>query len=389
MRRDAQHGPGSGLSTRAVHAGEATPRGGAPVVSPIVQSSTFYTADEPGAEVRYTRYGNNPNQQVTADKLAAMEGAEAGIIVGSGMAATALSLLTFLSTGDHVVAASSLYGGTLQLLRRELPRLGIEATFVPQGGRWASAMRKRTRVLLVELPSNPTLRVMRLEPLSKIARERGVALVVDATFATPVNLRPLEHGADVVVHSATKYLGGHSDLVAGAVAGPASVIDEVRERMKSFGASLDPNAAWLLERGMKTLSLRVERQNRNALALAGWLESLPSVSRVLHPGLASHPDHEVASDMMDGFGGMLSLVVRGGDRRAGQVMNRFRLIRVAPSLGGVESLASMPRHTSHAGMDAAERKEAGIEPGFIRLSIGIEDEADLRADLEQALESSA
>lgn len=373
------------MSTRAVHAGEAPPEGGAPVVTPITQSSTFYTDDDPAAAVLYTRYGNNPNHEVLSGKVAAMEGTESAIVVGSGMAAAAMSLLSLLTTGDHVVASASLYGGTVRLLKYDLPRLGIDTTFV-EGGRWTSVMRKRTRVILVEVPSNPTLRVIDLAPLAKIARERGVVLMVDATFATPVNYRPIEHGADVVYHSATKYLGGHSDVVAGAVAGPASVVDEVRDRMKSFGASLDPHATWLLERGMKTLAVRVERQNATALALARWLEdSVEGLKRVIYPGLPSHPDHALASGVMDGFGGMLSVVVQGGDRRARKVMERFRLIRVAPSLGGVESLASMPRHTSHADTSAEERRALGIDPGFIRLSIGIEDEADLRADLEQAL----
>ena len=380
-------GPPPGPSTRAVHAGAAPPLPNAPVVTPLVHSATFYTEPEPTGEVRYTRYGTNPVHQVLGEKLAALEGAEAALVTGSGMAACALSLLSLLEAGQHVVAARALYGGTLVLLRDELPRLGITATFVESDG-WADAVRPETRVLLVEVPSNPTLRVPDLRPLGRLARERDLALVVDATFATPINLRPLEHGATLVYHSATKYLGGHSDVTAGVVAGSAERVEAVRRRMKSFGASLDPGAAWLLERGVKTLAVRVERQNRTALALARWLSGHPAVEHVLHPGLPDHPDHAVAAELMDGFGGMVSFVVRGGDDAALALLRRLELFRVAPSLGGVESLVSMPRFTSHAAVAREERHARGIADGFVRLSIGIEEEADLRADLERALGSA-
>jgi cystathionine gamma-synthase len=210
---------------------------------------------------------------------------------------------------------------------------------------------------------------------------------VDATFSTPVNFRALEHGATLVIHSGTKYLGGHSDLVAGVMAGSAALVAEARQRLKSFGPNLDPHAIWLLERGLKTLVLRVERQNRTALDLARWLEAHPCVERVYHPGLASHPDHRTARDLFDGYGGMLAFVVRGGDQAALRVMERLELIAVAPSLGGVESLASMPRYTSHVDMDDPSRRAAGIVDGFIRISVGVEDAVDLRADLDHALEA--
>jgi cystathionine beta-lyase/cystathionine gamma-synthase len=216
-----------------------------------------------------------------------------------------------------------------------------------------------------------------------------VPVVVDATFATPVNFRPMEHGVDVVVHSGTKYLGGHSDLVAGVVAGSAKLVATARERLKSFGPSLDPHAVWLLDRGLKTLALRVERQNRSALELARWLGTHPAVARVHYPGLEDHPDHDVAAALFGGYGGMLSFVVRGGDEAARTVLQRLRLVAVAPSLGGVESLVSMPRYTSHVNLSAEARHRAGIEDGFVRLSVGIEDEPDLRADLDQALSSGA
>lgn len=374
-----------GPSTLAVHAGAPPATPGAPVVAPLVASATFYSAADPADEVLYGRYANADSYRRLGEKLAALEGAEAGLVAGSGMAAISLALLTFAGAGDHIVAADSLYGGTLRLLTGELPRLGIETTFVDPAGDWAGALRPETRLLYMEVPVNPTLRVPDVRPVAALARQRGLPLVVDATFATPVNFRALEWGADVVVHSGTKYLGGHSDLVAGAVCGRRSVVETARERLQSFGPSLDPHAVWLLDRGLKTLAVRVERQNRTALALARWLGTHPAVAAVHHPGLEDHPDHAIAAELFDGFGGMLSFVVRGGDEAARAVMGRFRLIAVAPSLGGVESLASMPRYTSHASLTAEARRAAGIDDGFIRLSVGVEDEPDLRADLLEAL----
>jgi cystathionine beta-lyase/cystathionine gamma-synthase len=374
-----------GTSTLAVHAGAAPAVPGAPVVAPLVASATFHSAIEPDSEVLYGRYANTESHQRLGTKLAALEGAESALAVGSGMAAISLAILGLAGSGDHIVAADSLYGGTLALLTRELPRLGIETTFVSGAGGWADAMRANTRLLYMEIPVNPTLRVPDPRPVVRLARERGVPVVVDSTFATPVNFRPLEHGVDVIVHSGTKYLGGHSDLVAGVVAGSAKLVATARERLKSFGPSLDPHAVWLLDRGLKTLALRVERQNRSALELAHWLATHPAVARVHYPGLADHPDHETATALFAGYGGMLSFVVSGGDDAARAALQRLRLIAVAPSLGGVESLVSMPRYTSHADLSAEPRRRAGIEDGFVRLSVGIEDVPDLRADLDRAL----
>lgn len=375
-----------GISTLAVHAGAPAPEPGAPVVPPLTASSTFYNAPDPEGDVQYGRYANTDDHRRVSAKVAALENAEAALLTGSGMAAIALSILSHAGAGDHVLAADSLYGGTLTLLQRELPRLGIETTFVDPAGDWAAVIRPETRVLYMEVPVNPTLRVPDPRPVAALARDRGIPLVMDATFATPVNFRPIEHGVDLVVHSGTKYLGGHSDLVAGVLAGRQETIDLARQRLKSFGPSLDPHAIWLLDRGIKTLAIRVERQNRTAGSLAGWLLDHPAVEKVHYPGLESHPDHATARELMRGFGGMLAFVVRGGDEAARDVMRRFSLIAVAPSLGSVESLASMPRHTSHAAMSADQRQAAGIADGFIRLSVGVEDEADLRADLESALE---
>ena len=378
-----------GSSTLAVHAGGTDRSPGSPLVAPLVSSSTFHNPPEAPGEVLYGRYANAESYQNIARKLAALEGAEAALAVGSGMAAISMAVLAFAGAGDHIVAAESLYGGTRTLFARELPRLGIETTFVDPHGRWREALRPETRLLYLEAPVNPTLRIPDPRPVVRLARERGLPVMVDATFATPINWRPIEDGVDVVVHSATKYLGGHSDLVAGVIAGQAAVVERARERMKTFGPLLDPHALWLLERGLKTLAIRVERQNRTALELAKWLEGHPAIERVHYPGLESHPDHALARDLFRGFGGMLSVVVRGGDEAAREAMSRFRLIAVAPSLGGVESLASMPRFTSHASMTAEQRRAVGIEDGFIRFSIGIEDLPDLQADLDAALSGTA
>lgn len=376
---------GRGRSTLAVHAGNPPRQAGAPLVPPLVSSATFFNAPEPEGEVLYGRYANTAAHKRVGARLAALEGAEAGLVCGSGMAAITLAILTFAGAGDHLVAADTLYGGTRALLTRELPRLGIETTFVDPAGDWEGAVRPETRLLYLEVPVNPTLRVPDPRPIARIGRGHGVPLIADATFATPMNLRPLEHGVDLVIHSATKYLGGHSDLVAGVLAGGQDAIEQARTRLKSFGPNLDPHAIWLLERGLKTLALRVERQNTSAQALAEWLARHPEVSTVHYPGLSSHPDHATAREIMDGFGGMVAFVVRGGDPAAVRVMNRLRLFAVAPSLGGVESLASMPRYTSHADMTAAARHAAGIADGLIRLSVGIEDQADLQEDLAHAL----
>jgi cystathionine beta-lyase/cystathionine gamma-synthase len=374
-----------GISTRAVHAGGAARQPGRAIVMPIHQTATFFSDAVPDGEVLYTRYGNNPNHLALAEKLSALERTEAALVLASGSAACALSLLACVGAGGHIVAQRELYGGTLRLLTRELPQLGITTTFLPHAAGWADAIRPETRVLLLEIPANPTLRVPDIAAAATAAHARGVPLIVDATFATPVNFRASEHGADLVFHSATKYLGGHSDLTAGVVVGRAALVAEVREKLKSFGPVLDPHAVWLLERGIKTLAVRVGRQNENGFAVARWLEQHPAVASVLYPGLPSHPDHERARRLFDGFGGVVSMTVRGGDDAALRVLQRLRLMCVAPSLGGVETLVSMPRFTSHAALSAEARRELGIDDGFIRLALGVEDSADLLADLEQAL----
>lgn len=379
--------PKLGRSTVAVHGLPAPRRESEPVVAPIMQSATFVNAVGSEREVLYTRYGNNPNQQSLARKYALLEGAEDALFVSSGMAATALAHLAVLRPGDHLLASRWIYGGTQKLFDEEFGRLGITVSYVdPTTPRvWRKSIKKNTRAMFIETPVNPTVRVLDLAPIAGIAKEFGLALLVDATFASPINFRPLEHGADVVITSATKYLNGHSDVIAGAVAGTRSVIEEVIRLMRVWGPAIDPHAAWLLERGMKTLAVRMARHNTNGLAVGTFLAGHPRVTSVTYPGLVSHPDHEIAVRTLDGFGGMVGAVIKGGTAGAERFLKRLRLFVHAPSLAGVESLVSEPRITSHKGHSADALGEAGIADGFVRLSCGIEDAEDLIADLEQAL----
>jgi cystathionine beta-lyase/cystathionine gamma-synthase len=303
------------------------------------------------------------------------------------MGATACALLALLRPGDHLVASNLLYGGTHRLLSQEFAALGIAVTLVDpfETRAWRRRLRKETRAIFLETPVNPTCRVVDLRPVSYLTHELGLALVVDSTFASPVNFRPIEHGADVVIHSATKYLNGHHDMLGGAVLGTETYIEEVRDKMTLWGQAPDPFACWLLERGLKTLDVRVRRQNANAQRIAEWAADRPSVKRVHYPGLPSHPDHEIARAQMDGFGGMLALELAGGARAVERLLGKLRVWRHAPSLGGVDSLVSVPRRTSHAHLSAEERSRAGIGDALVRLSAGIEDADDLIADLEQAL----
>jgi cystathionine beta-lyase/cystathionine gamma-synthase len=380
-----------GLSTRAVHGTPQTPSPRNPVSSPIVQSSTFTNPVGSSDEVLYTRYGNNPNQVSLARRLAALEGAEAAIFLGSGMGATALAHLAILAPGDHLVSSDWIYGGTRRLFQGQFGRLGIEVSFVdpanPRG--WKRHLRSTTRAVFVETPTNPLMRIIDLEPLASLCHTEGIALIVDSTFASPVNLRPLELGADVVIHSATKYLNGHSDVIAGAVAGTEEVVEEVRQLMHVWGPALDPHAAWLVERGLKTLDVRMARHNANGLAFAEWAAGVPAFTRVHYPGLPSHPDHATAALQLDGFGGMVSLELEGGAPAAERMLRRLRIAQHAPSLGGVETLVSEPRLTSHAALTPQQRAAQGIPDGLVRVSLGIEDVEDLIADFTRALRQSS
>lgn len=375
------------LSTIAIHGGSGPHRAGDPVAPPLVQSVNF--VQEIGTEegLLYTRYGNTPNLERVQKRIALLEGAEAALLLSSGMGATACAMLALLRPGDHLLASAHIYGGTLRLFSEEFTRNGIDVTLVdPHEPRaWRKRMRKETRAVFVESPVNPTCRVLDLRPISYLTKEDGLALVVDSTFASPINHRPLEHGADVVIHSGTKYLNGHHDVMLGVVAGTEPYIQEVLAKMVMWGQAPDPFAAWLLERGLKTLDVRVQRQNDNAMRIAMWCANRKELRRVHYPGLTTHPDHAIANAMLDGYGGMMAIELAGGGKAADRFLRRLKIIQHAASLGGVDSLVSEPRYTSHAKLTSEERTRAGIPDGFVRLSVGIEDADDLIADIEQAL----
>ncbi|MGQ0766160.1 MAG: trans-sulfuration enzyme family protein [Gemmatimonadota bacterium] len=367
-------------------AGDKQPTG-SPVVGPLVQSANFLQEAGTASGLLYPRYGNTPNAERVQRTLAALDGGEAALVLASGMGATACALLALLRPGDHLLASSWLYGGTRNLLATEFAMMGIEVSLVEplEARSWRAQLRKETRAIFFESPVNPTCRVLDLRQIRFLAREAGLAIVVDSTFASPINFRPLEHGADVVIHSATKYLNGHHDILSGAVIGTAPYIEEVRQKMIVWGQSPDPFACWLLERGLKTLDVRVRRQNENAMRLAQWCAAHPAVSHVLYPGLESHPDHAVASSILNGYGGMLALVLAGGAAAAERFCSRVEIVKHAPSLGGVDSLVSEPRFTSHAHLSPDDRSAIGIPDGFVRISVGIEDVSDLIADVQRAL----
>jgi cystathionine beta-lyase/cystathionine gamma-synthase len=377
------------LGTQAVHGGARDDARDvdAPVVFPLFQSVNYTQQLGTADGMRYPRYGNAPNAEVVQRRIAALEGAEASVVLSSGQAATACGLFALLRPGDHMVASAWIYGGTRVLLEEEFAAIGINVTLVDpvETRSWRKAIRKQTRAIFLESPVNPTCRVLDVDAIAKMAHQEGLAFVVDATFASPVNLRPLEHGADVSIHSATKYLNGHHDVLGGVVSGTTSYIEEVRRKMISWGQAPDPFACWLLERGLKTLDVRVQRQNESAMRIAEWASERKEIKRVTYPGLTSHPDHEIASRLLDGFGGMLAIELVGGGRAVEKFLRKLKVFRHAPSLGGADSLVSEPRYSSHAGMTIAQRAAIGIPDGFVRLSVGIEDADDLIADLEGAL----
>ena len=375
-----------GPSTTAVHGVIHRRAEWSPVAPAIVQSATYVNPVGSDEHILYAGDGNTPTQVAVAQKYAALEGAEAAVMAGSGMAATALAHLAVLRPGDHLIASRWIYGGTQRLFDEELARFGIAITYVsPDEPRlWRKSVRKGTRAVFVETPTNPLIRVLDLEPILKVAKEFGLALLVDGTFASPINFRPLEHGADVVITSATKYLNGHSDAIAGAVAGSASFIEEVTRLMRLWGQAIDPFAAWLVDRGLRTLAVRVERHNANGLAVARWAAKQKWITKVHYPGLQTHPDHAVAASVLGGFGGMVGLQLGGGVAAAERFLSRLRVVIHAPSLAGVESLISEPRLTSHVHLSPEQRSALGFPDGFVRLSCGIEDAEDIIADLEQA-----
>ena len=390
------HGlPAAGNSTTAVHAGtHDDPRTGA-VGTPIYQASTFNLgADQYGSiehgfardRFIYSRYGN-PSQWAVQEKLAALEGAESAIVFSSGMAAITATVMALVDKGAHVVASADLYGGTYNLFNQEFPTFGMSSTLVdPQDfSAIEAAIRPETQLMYFEAITNPLLKIIDIPRLAEIARRNGLRLVVDGTFAPPVAMRALEQGADVVVHSASKYLNGHSDLIAGVAAGPRKLIDMIWPRLLNYGGSLDPHACFLLERGLKTLAIRMRAHEESAHALAQYLETHPKVTRVFYPLLSSHPDRAVARRLLKNGTGNVTFFVEGGDAAALALVNALRIPKQATSLGGVESLVSLPFNTSQASFTVRQRAEVGIHPGCVRLSVGIEDAADLIADFEQAL----
>lgn len=381
--------PARRLATRAVHAGEPEPRIEGAVSMPIFQSATFETAGETSYDaVRYVRLNNTPNHQALHAKLASLEGGEAAVVASSGMAAITTTLLALLSRGDHLLALEGLYGGTHTFVTRDLAEFGIGHDLM-DGNRpetWSALLEPSTRAIYVETITNPLMQVPDLEQVVRFARTHGLVSIIDSTFATPVNYRPLESGFDLVLHSGTKYLNGHSDLAAGAVVGPRELVRRVTHRLNHLGGVLDPHACFLLHRGIKTLVLRVRQQNENALALARFLAENPAVDGVNYPGLETHPQHGRARKMFSGFGGMLSFDVRGGVEAADSLLNRLRIPRSAPSLGGVETLITRPATTSHAGVPPEERVRMGISDSLVRVSVGIEAPGDLVEDFEQGLQ---
>ncbi len=385
-------GNGESMDTVAVHGGEPRPGPDGSVVFPIYQGTVYET--EPGAgyhDLKYIRLNSTPSQQYLHGKLAALEGAEAAVATSTGMAAVTSILLSLMRAGDHLIASECLYGGTHDFLTGHAADLGWTCSFVDAGrpGTWEAARTDRTRVFLVETITNPLMRVGLLEQVAAFGRREGIVTVIDNTFASPVNFRPLQAGFDLVFHSATKYLGGHSDLVAGAVMGGTDLVERVRKTVNLFGGSLDPHAGFLLARGIKTLSLRVRAQNANALALARFLEDHPAVAAVHYPGLASHPDHAHAAKLLSGFGGMLSLRLHGGEQAAQALADAVTLAYSAVSLGGVETLVTRPAATSHAGMSPQDRDSLGITADLIRVSTGIEGIQDLVGDFARALEKAS
>ena len=378
------------IETRIIHAGEPNPRIGGAVVMPVFQSAMYETAGEKSYDdITYIRLNNTPNAQALADKLASLENAESALVTASGMAAISTSLLTVLSAGDHLLAQDCLYGGTHDFVTRDLEKFGISYTFIdgndPES--WEKKVRPNTKAVYVETISNPLMQVPDLEAVVDFAKRHKLISIIDNTFASPINFRPPEHGFDLSVHSATKYLNGHSDIVAGAVIGGSGLVEQITHRLNHLGGSLDPHAAFLLHRGVKTLAVRVKCQNESALQIARFLEKHPGISKVNYPGLESHPDHGRARSLFDGFGGMMSFELRGGVEAAELFMRKARLPIVAPSLGGVETLMTRPSRTSHSGMLVDERRRLGISDELIRFSVGIEAANDIITDLDQALKA--
>src|SRR3989475_776988 len=379
----------SSIETKTVHAGEPSPRINGAVVMPIFQSAMFeYAGEKKYDDIRYIRLNNTPNHKVLAEKLAQLENAEDALVTSSGMAAISTTLLTLLASGDHLLAQDCLYGGTHDFVTKDLEKFGISYDFIDgnEPDSWEGNLKPRTKAIYVETVSNPLMGVPDLEAVVEFARSHKLVSVIDNTFASPVNFRPPELGFDLSLHSATKYLNGHSDIVAGAVIGEEALIEKITHRLNHLGGSLDPHAAFLLHRGMKTLALRVRQHNENAMKVASFLEGHRAIAKVNYPGLSSHPQHKRAERLFEGFGGMMSFEMVDGVKAAESFMHATKLAAVAPSLGGIETLITRPATTSHAGLSASDRQKLGITDGLIRLSVGLEDAEDVIEDFGQALD---
>lgn len=383
--------PLKSLETKLIHAGEPEPRILGAVAMPIFQSATFqYQGETSYHDLKYIRLNNTPNHLALHRKLAALENAEGALVTGSGMAAISTSLLTVLKSGDHLLIQNSLYGGTHDFVTHDFAAFGLSYDFIEaeRPETWQALLKPNTKAIYVEAMTNPLLQVADLEAVVKFARAHGLVSLIDSTFASPVNFRPLEWGFDLSLHSGTKYLNGHSDIVCGVVMGAAAWVEKITHRLNHLGGTLDPHAAYLLHRGLKTLALRVRYQNESALAIARFLASHPVVAQVNYAGLESHPGHQRARRLFSGFGGVLSFEPRGGVEAADVFLKSVRLPLIAISLGGVDTLATRPAITTHAGLSAEDRRRAGIADGLIRLSIGIEATDDLIEDFDQALNES-
>ena len=377
-----------GINTICTHVGRLKDEQFKGATSPLFMSSSYAYED---VEVkRYPRYFNTPNQEALGKKIAALEKCEAGLIFGSGMAAISHSMLAFLQKGDHIVLPKSLYGGTYNLVVQEFDKFGIEYSFTNgfSENDFTSVIKENTKVLFLETPSNPLMSITDLEMISRIVKERGIVTMIDNTFASPVNQNPVDFGIDIMIHSATKYMGGHSDICAGVVAASQEHIDRIWNLAINLGGSLSDYTVWLLERSIKTMAIRVKAQNSNAKKLAKWLDKHPLVTSVYYPGLKSHPGHEIAKKQMKGFTGMVSFeLVETIDANA--FMKSLKIIKQSMSFAGVESTILSPAKASHALLSNEERQHQGISDGLLRLSVGIEEKADIIADLEQAFEAVA
>ena len=352
-------------------------------MQPIQTSSAYYYLDD--GPQPYPRYFNTPNQNAVAAKIATLEHAEEGMVFSSGMAAISTCVMSLVSPGDHVLLMRELYGGSHAFLIHEFTKLGIEFDFVSGGvDEFHEKKRDNTTLVYIETPTNPCLRILDIKALADFARDAGATTVIDNTFASPINQNPIDHGIDVIVHSGTKYLGGHSDLSSGAVVGPTAIMGKVRQQAKMYGGNLNAISCHLLDRSLKTLDVRVQRQNQNAMTVAQFLDGQDAIARVLYPGLPAHPGHEVAARQMTGFGGMLSFELNA-DVPVREFLLNLKLITPAMSLGGVESTVTVPMLTSHKEMTAEDREKCGVTPSLIRFSVGVESADDLIADLQQAL----